>query len=243
MPFADVSLGGGANFLLVLDGVQSARLLIADSYNPYQITPKAGVPGENELVYRRSYTPVVQNPGAFGELVVETNRQRFARDGRVFASRRYSRSQLRFGNGNPTANNYDSLAEWFADPAKGTIIVRVPWGKLLVTDPSSRQVFSGLDAFCQVRRTTSPGIGLTLFTLGQNPTNDLKSMKLLASLPKAEDGKIQNSAILTWQPWNAVSPEMYWKKSYYALQKEFNEQAGNHDFAAGVAANPAVHSH
>jgi hypothetical protein len=183
---------------------------------------------------------LLQNPGSFGEFVVETNRRRFGRDGKVFPSFRYSRSLLRFGNGNPSARNFDSLGEWFADPSKGTVLVRLPWGKLLVTDPSSRQVFSGFDTSAHALSTASPGIGLAFFTLSQSRTNDLSSMKLLASLPRAENGEIRNPAILQWKPWNAVSPEMYLKKSYYALQKEFNEQAGNHDMAAGSPADSAM---
>jgi hypothetical protein len=166
----------------------------------------------------------------------ETNRRRFARDGRLFPSLRYSRSLLRFGNGNPSAKDFDSLAEWFADATKKTILVRLPWGKLLVTDPSSRQVFFGFNASALARSTTSPGIGLAFFNLAPNTTNDLSSMKLLSSFPRAENGEIHNPANLAWQPWNAVSPEMYLKKSYYALQKEFNEQARNHHMAAAGAA-------
>jgi len=242
-PFGGIRLAGGANFLLVLDGAESARLLIAESYNPYKLTPGAVAGAEPELAYRRGYTPVLQDPGSFRELVVETNRRRFARDGRVFPSLRYSRSLLRFGNGDPSAKNFDSLGEWFADAAKGTVLVRLPWGKLLVTDPSSRQVFSGFDAFARARSTASPGIGLALFTLGQSKTNELSSMQLLASVPTADNGEIRNPAILDWKPWNAVSPEMYLKKSYYALQKEFNEQAGNYDMAAGSTADSAMHPH
>jgi hypothetical protein len=237
MPFGS-SIAGGANFLLVLDGAQSARLLVAENYNPYQITDKPGRSGETELTFRRFHTPTLQAPGSFAELSVETNRQRFGRDGKVFPPRRYSRSALVFGNGDPAAKDYNSLAEWFADPANGTILVRIPWGKLLVTDPSSRQVFAGLDGSAALRTAASPGIAVTLFRLAQNPTNDLTSMQLLASFPKAQEGKIVNPAILSWKPWNKVNPETYLKKSYYALQKEFRIQAGNGVVAAGHAANP-----
>jgi hypothetical protein len=236
MPFG-ASLTGGANFMLVLDGARSARLLVAESYNPYQITPKPGRSGETEWAYRRSHTPTLQTPGSFAELVVETNRQRFGRDGKVFAPQRYSRSALLFGNGDPAAKEYNSAAEWFADPAKGTILVRLAWGKLLITDPSTGQAFAGLDGNAKVRTAASPGIALKLFRLAQNATNDLKSMQLLAEYPKAQNGGILTPAVLPWKPWNSVSPHPYLKKSYYALQKEFRTQTGSGFVAAGNAVN------
>jgi tetratricopeptide (TPR) repeat protein len=233
VPFANLKITGGINFMLVLDSVKTARLLIADNYNPYMEAPQTAEGGDQGLVYRRGYTPKLTDPGSFVEQFVVTNRQRFARDGTFFPSIRYSRSRLRFGNGNPASRDYDSLGEWFADTAKHTIIVRLPWGKLLVTDPSSRQVFSGFDANAQLRSTLSPSIGLAFFVLSQNKKSDVSSMKLLTSYPAAEDRVIRTLATLAWRTWDTVSPEMYLKMSYYALQKEFNEQAGNYDLAAG----------
>jgi tetratricopeptide (TPR) repeat protein len=234
-PFADLKIGGGANFLLVLDSVQTARLLISDSYYPYKTTPIASEGGPN-LIYRRGYTPKLLDPGRFVEQLVVTNRRRYARNGTMFPSLDHNRSPLRFGDGNPASDNFDSLGEWFINQAERTITVRIAWGKLLVTDPSSRQVFCGFDENAHARSTDSPGIGLAWFVLNKNKSNDLASMKLLAGYPEAKESEIRSLAILKWKEWNSVSPEMYFKKSYYALQREFNEQAKNYEMAAGSLA-------
>src|SRR5204862_126809 len=98
-----------------------------------RLVPKPGVPNETELQFRRSYTPEIETRGTFQELVVETNRRRFGRDGTMFPGQRYSRSQMRFTNMND--READSLAEWYTDPKSQAIVVRIPWGKILVTDP------------------------------------------------------------------------------------------------------------
>src|SRR5207248_5211638 len=57
LPFGELELRNGANFLLLLGDPSVTRLLIADTYNPYQVLPKPGVPNETEISYRRGYTP------------------------------------------------------------------------------------------------------------------------------------------------------------------------------------------
>ena len=135
----------------------SSRLLVAANYNPYQIVPTDGVPNQTDVIYKRDFAPKLQDKGSFEELVVETNRRRFGRDGTVYPAQRYSRSLLRYGN--------DSLAEWFVDPTGKAILVRLAWGKLLVTSPSDHQVFAGIDHSLKVRTAYSPGVQLSAFEL------------------------------------------------------------------------------
>jgi hypothetical protein len=73
-------------------------------------------------------------------LRVETNRARVGRDGTVYPAVTYERNRLRYD----TQANH-SLADWFADPATGTIELRLGWGMLHVLDPSSRLVLRGMD--------------------------------------------------------------------------------------------------
>ncbi|MGH9509323.1 MAG: tetratricopeptide repeat protein, partial [Terriglobales bacterium] len=114
MPFGNLTLTGGANFLLYLRDPGYARLLVADNYNPYRIMGK-GVGAETELGYRRGLSVTRDARGSFDEFIVETNRQRYGRDGTVYRGQRYSRSILRYGSANPAAPDFDSLAEWNAD--------------------------------------------------------------------------------------------------------------------------------
>lgn len=225
MPFGDVEVESGANFLLYLGEPSASRLLIADSYNPYQILPKPGVPNETELSYRRAFTPALTRTGAFMDLVVETNRRRYGRDGTAYPGTRYSRSVLRYGSGLPTEPDYDSLGEWYASADKRAIFARLPWGKLLVTDPSSRTVFFGVDNSLAIRIANSGGVQLSVFALKPaGGADNLSAMQVAMTLPAATGGRIAGPQMLTWNPWEKVQPELYYKQSYYAIQKEFLEE-------------------
>lgn len=235
MPFGNLSLSNGATFLLYLRDPGYARLLVADNYNPYKIMGK-GVGAETELGYRRGLRITRDDRGSFDEFIVETNRQRYGRDGTVYRGQRYSRSILRHGSGNPAAPDYDSLSEWHADVGQRAITVRLPWGKLLVTDPSSSQVFHGIEESLQVKFAPTPGLDLAVFTLRpRGSSNDLGSMTVAASMPAAKDGKIENPQRFVLRKWDKVTPEPYLKRAYYAIQKEFLEQS-RRPAAAGAAA-------
>ena len=221
LPFGGQELKNGANFLLVLGDPASSRLLIADNYNPYQILPKPGVPNETEISYRRAYAPTLQGSGTFMDFVVETNRRRYGRDGTAYPGTRYSRSVLRYGDGDPQASDYDSLAEWYVDAKTRSILVRIPWGKLLMTDPSGRSVWFGFDGGLNVRTAASSGIELSVYAL--KPTagpDNLGSMEVAMALPGSA-GSVQ---ALTWKGWDTVKPEPYFKRSYFAMQKQFLEE-------------------
>jgi len=227
LPFSRLDLKSGANFLLFLGSPTESRLLVADNYNPFALVPKPGVPGETALIYRRNYTPALQLAGSFGEFVVETNRRRFGRDGTAYPAHRYSRSVLRYGNPNPSAQDYDSLSEWYADAKRNLILVRIPWGKLVLTDPSSRQAFFGYDAEAHVRSILTPAIELSVYELANATTADkLSSARLVASYPPASGGVVQNVQRVGWKDWQAVAADPYVKKSYYAIQKEFSAVTG-----------------
>ncbi len=218
-----VSLPSGANFALEITP-DSARLLIASDYNPYSLLPKDGVPNETDLVYRRSFHPKLEPAGSFEEMIVETNRRRFGRDGTSFAGQRYSRSLLRAAN-DPKDRLPGSLAEWYSDPKSRVIVIRIPWGKLQITDPSSRQAFMGFTDLPEVITAPTPGIDVSVLQLASaDPSKGLQGAKVVATLPAGSGGKLASSARLQWQNWEKVKPTPYFKQVYFALQKVFLEQ-------------------
>jgi hypothetical protein len=159
------------------------------------------------------------------DMVVETNRRRYGRDGTSYPGTRYSRSVLRYGDGDPQSAAFDSLAEWFADPKTKTILVRIPWGKLLMTDPSSRAAWFGFDGSLNARTAASPAVEVSVFALkpGAAP-DDLAAMQVAMSLPAAAGGTVASPESVKWSGWESVKPQQYLKKSYYAIQKQFLEE-------------------
>jgi tetratricopeptide (TPR) repeat protein len=234
LPFGK-SLNNGANFLVVLDGEKSGRILVAQDYYPYQVIGRLGS-SETEMAYRRGYTPKLEPRGSFVEMVMETNRRHFGRDGTVYQPQRYSRSPLRFGPGDPTAPNFDSLSEWYADPKTSTITIRLSWGKLLITDPSTGQAWSGFDQKGNTQTAGTMSVDVSVLTLRPRG-NDFHSFEVAQSLPAIENGNsIAGPKAYTWRRWDKLKVEPYYKKAFYALQTEFRQEIGATSLAGSNAA-------
>jgi hypothetical protein len=126
----------GFEFALVLNDTTDAQLLVAPWYNPY-LGPRRGAgPTALDAFYNLGATVDSSGSGvAWDSLYVTTNRWRIARDGRTFPARGANRGRLRYGRA--TAS---SLADWYVDRPAQLVEIRLPWGLLNVTDPSSRRV-------------------------------------------------------------------------------------------------------
>ena len=61
------------------------------------------------------------------------------------------------------------LEQWYADAKKNSIYVRIPWGKLLMTDPSSRQAYHGFDNQVHVRTITSTDVEVSVVRAASAP--------------------------------------------------------------------------
>ena len=243
LPWGNMQVPGGANFLLLLTDEPSASLLTADNYNPYEIVPTPGIPAETDLRLRYSLQTALAPRGTFGEVTVEPNRRRYTRDGRQIEPRRVSRSTLRYGLDNPASKDFDTLGEWYADVAGNAILVRIPWGKLLVTDPSSQTVFAGFDNR-KVKTARSPGLDIAAFAL--TPTGaarDVGAFSLAASLPAATGNSLGQVERLTWSTWDTVKVDLYTKRAFRDLQGVFGAQVkANATPGAGPTGAPGTAS-
>jgi len=215
----------GANFLLHLGG-GGARLLIASNYNPREIRPISGLPTNVALSYRIPFRPALEEWSGFEEILVETNRRRFARNGRMFPPQRYSLSQLRY---RPAGQSDDTVATWTCDFSGNAFIVRIPWAMLYFTDPSSRSVLAGTEggpAF--VAAETS---GMQLFAVSFRPGDPVEfglfplgGVPVADSLPALDDrGSFQGLQTYSWPKWDSVSVRGRWKIGYTLVQSAFRE--------------------
>lgn len=229
LPFGNVSIVSGANFLLYLGGPAQSKLLVADNYNPFEVAPRADLlPGELQVVYRRGFAPSLKDGGSFVEMAVQPNSRQLAQGPGAPPGQNYSFSVLRYGNGNPAAPDYNSLAQWYADVKGKAILVRIPWAQLLVADPSGYQVFSGYGDQTGVRVATSATLEVSVFALKPGePAGDLGRMTVVSALPAPAAGRIQTPQGVTWKRWDSVVPERYLKKAYFALQKTFSRTSSS----------------
>ena len=211
----------GANFLLHITP-EKAQLLTAQNYLPYEIVPSVGTPNRTEFHYRRVYTASLSQTGKFVDSVVETNEPTYSRNGVFYPGERYNQTDLNYGSGNPDSPDYLSTAEWYVDTKDKAILVRIPWGRLFFVDPSSRLVLSGYYSNLKAQTLNTSGIEVSVFALSNG--DDLTKTTVAGSLPAMTTGVVVNPQRITWQSWNSISPEIYYKKAYYAMQKEFAEE-------------------
>jgi len=126
----------GFEFALVLNDTSDAQLLVAPWYNPF-LGPRSGIgpTGLDRFYNEAAGVDKIRSDGAFDSLFVTTNRWRIGRSGRTYAARGVNRGRLRHGR-----SSESTLADWYVDRAAGLVELRIAWGLLNVTDPSSRHV-------------------------------------------------------------------------------------------------------
>ena len=179
-------------FRLVLNDTADAQLFVDHSYNPY-LGPRPGMrPTDLDAFYDRRAAIDAPATGTFDSLFVATNRFRVARDGRTFPARGVNRGRLTYGRAAES-----SLADWFVDPS-GLVEVRLPWGLLNVTDPSSRTV---------LRRVRDPGPFLTEVSPG---------FAFVVTDPHG--GRVANARPYSWRVWETPVWHERLKPAYYAMQ-------------------------
>ncbi|MGH8459168.1 MAG: hypothetical protein ACRESV_07445, partial [Nevskiales bacterium] len=238
LPLGNVRVDSGANFVFYLSGPGTARLLVAENYVPYEKAANSA-PNEPLITLRKGQTAGLAEQSPFGDLPVPMARGRGDDARTVQARDRYTWSELRFGEGTPANPNFDALAEWYVDLPRKAVFLRIPWSKLLITDPSSHQAFAGTDEGQHVRTLPTAGIEVSFLVLKPaSPGGAPQTATVVASFPALNGGKLNAPARLTWPAWETVKAEPFFKKAYYAIQKEYKDssQSGSRPLAGGAGA-------
>ncbi len=200
----DLRAPTGMEFMVQLGDEDSGRLLVDPPYDLHTHR------------YNRPYRSVPNDDGIYMEIRVETNRRRRGRDGTVYPAVMHNRSPLRFGTTDPNAPGYDDLADWFAHAGSGIVEIRLPWGLLNVTDPSSHRVVED-------RPDASGGVG-TRETEGFRfyaALWDPREGEVLDTLPALDpDGRIAStpSTLFRWPGWEEPTFHTRLKRSYFILR-------------------------
>jgi len=219
LPFVTgVQVPSGVNYVIQLGRPEESKILVASTYNPSQIVPVPGLPEQTQIRYRIPFLPRLDQRAAFEEMVVEPNRRRYGRDGRLYPPVRYSRSPLKWGTLAQGSTEYNSLAQWYANPKTNIIEVRIPWGLLQVTDPSSLQVLAGIDRSGTFYTEATPGLRVAL--LSYRP----QSGEVTDVLPTLQPGGViaeEDLKRYVWAPWDSVEAKPYVKDSYAVVQRAF----------------------
>jgi hypothetical protein len=236
LPFVNgVRVPSGINYVIRLGPPEESKVLVASTYDPYGIDPVPGLPQQTQLRYRIPFLPRLDQRATFAEMVVEPNRRRYGRDGRLYPPVRYSRSPLKWGTLGQGSTEYNSLAQWYANPKTNMVELRIPWGLLLVTDPSSLQVLAGIDRSGTFYTETTPGLRVAL--LSYRP----QSGEVTDVLPALQPGGViaeEDLKRYVWEPWDSVEAKPYVKDSYAVVQRAFVAVRGRQEISQGGTSPP-----
>ena len=154
-----------------------------------------------DLFYNRAATVISKSHDGeiFDSLFVTTNRWRIGRDARTYAARGVNRGRLRYGRAAES-----TLSDWYVDPASGLVEVRIAWGLLNVTDPSSRRVMV---------RYRGNGVFETARTDGFR-----FAVAVLDRSSGAVVARIAPERTFTWPTWEVPAWHERLKPAYFAMR-------------------------
>jgi hypothetical protein len=213
LPF-DAGATARADFVVRLGGPGRSELLVESSYDAFarEFGAAAGLDLEAYRSGDAGFVPVCE-PVNLGYTVPPTNER--------VPFEAAETGQLRYGTGNPSADEYDSLTDVYADPSGRTVEVKLPWILLNVADPSSKRRIrtdwaaglevTGFEAVDVAAATYAPD-GDGVATTRPGATN------LHRITPGAEGDSLRSSAY-AWDPWNDLEYEERLKESYHVLRR------------------------
>ena len=146
LPYGVDAISSATDFVVRLGGPDASRVIVHPRYDTF-----AYVYGSEAGLDLPAYRD--PDPGWFAPIRMTVSRGYTVPetgDTRPFDS--VETGRLRYGNGNPDAADYDSLADVHVSAAENAIEIRLPWLLLNVADPSRRRRLGdfwteGLDAY------------------------------------------------------------------------------------------------
>ncbi len=198
-PDLDLAAPSGMEYLVVLDGENSSRLVV--------------VPPYNYASYRYASYPGLTSSGLFEPMAKLINKARALSDGTPIPAHYEDSSALRYGQLIGSSNH------WLVEGR--TIAVRIPWTRINVSDPSEGRVLDdsrpyNSDPLRDVINTAySEGLAVSL-VLVENQTS-----QVVDQLPTAQAGA---SLVIPWTPWNQPVFQERLKDSYHILQEYFTKR-------------------
>ena len=183
----------------MLDGFETSRILT--------------VPPYNSSVHRYASYPDIQKNGTFESMARLTNKARALADGTPIEAKYEDSSALIYGPVDRPGSHWDFQGNH--------ISIRIPWGRINVTDPSEGRVLDDGRLFYsdperdKLNTAVSQGIGVSALMI------DKKKQRLVDSLP------VQGTSVpllFEWSWWNQPIYTQRLKESFEMIQSYFIQQ-------------------
>lgn len=151
LPFLKKEIDYGIEFLIEINSLDDAKILVDDQYSLFTNIIKNIIP-----VYSSKYN----NNGKFIEQLLIANREKETIKGEKIDSICFNRSILQFGNSSkPEYSN----ADWYWDNMTKTLEMRLTWPLLNVSDPSSKSVLDDVEGTPDIEYTETSGFNIFYF--------------------------------------------------------------------------------
>jgi hypothetical protein len=201
----------GFEFLIDLRGPRDAEIRILPGYSPYGPAPDSSQDDVGRF-YHRPVTIRDRRDGVFDSMYVGVNRARYGRDGTFYPARGLNRGRLRFGT-----DSASTLSDWYYDEWSGTLEIRIPWGLLNVTDPSTRTLLYETSAGESFGTVTAEGFRIGILTYRDGPRRTL-----VGALPTVGAGAAwarESFRHWEWDGWETPRWHARLKPAYTAMRR------------------------
>lgn len=196
----------GLEFIFHFCGKEKSRALVCSSYDKYLNLDKGEI------------KPDISDNGAWVIMQNKTNTRRFSKEKKnVYPSRIFSMSNLRHGSLSTKMSEYNSLADfYFSD---NMLEVRIPWGLINFTDPSSKTVL-WKDENAAVKKTE----GINIIAVSYKPENDRPVARSTGQKSNVTDHlpekfSKETVGMYSWDGWDTPVYHTYLKQSYYIYKE------------------------
>jgi hypothetical protein len=215
----------GIDFVVQLQGENSSRIVVDSYYDLFQFQ-------YGDLTEALSY-PIEKNSGRFHPIRLALNKKiTIPSTGEELPFTFYETGKLKHGNGNPEAENYNSLADFYVNRDKAMIELRLPWSLLNVKDPSTREIVGDVWNGGMQSSRLIDGIDIAVITYKPGADGNAAplgttsgTLRVADSFPETDgSGKLGRMFRYQWEPWELPQSEERLKKSYYQIQELFKKE-------------------
>jgi hypothetical protein len=199
----------GFEFLIDLARPGDGEIRVLPEYNPYGRPDSSG--DDVGKFYHRPITILDRRDGAFDSMYVGTNRARYGRDGTFFPATGYNRGRLSFG-----PDSVSTLSDWYYDERRNLLELRLPWGLLNVSDPSSGTLLYETGGSESLGTVHAAGLRVGVLTYYRGP-----AARVAGALPALDaQGVWRSSAFRSWmwQTWKIPRSHQHQKPAYDSMK-------------------------
>lgn len=204
----------GLEFVIELSSESKASILVDSSYSDYASPPTGK---------RRSQK---NSDGKFEEIIIVTNRERIAEEGKVYPALYHNDSRMMYGSVNKGSSDYYTLADWYASPQRNAIELRIPWYLLHVADPTRHLVLDD-DPKTPHKIETTKTTGFRIYVLSYKPEEEGTPQKAMVLgqvadlIPGGEDFSGEKDFL--WEGWGEPAYKERLKDSYFIIKEAFGK--------------------